>query len=199
MEAYKRIYRSSEHRMLGGVAGGLAEYFGIDPVIARILFIVGLLFGGTSLLAYLVMWVVIPRDPDAEVKPRGSGMIGIILKSLGILIGVAIISDYFGSEWGAISFGIGLIAGLYFYWRSRQDNDLDTESESAGMTRFYRSESDKKIMGVFGGLARSFGIDATILRIAGVVLLFAGFPVTIAAYLIAGILLPKQPIVIRFE
>jgi phage shock protein C len=199
MEPYKRIYRSSEHRMLGGVAGGLAEYFGIDPVIARILFIVGLFLGGTSLLAYLVMWALIPRDPDAEVTPRGSGVFGIVLKSIAILIGVAIISDYFGSEWGAISFAVGLIAGLYFYWRSRQDNDPDTDSESSGATRFYRSESDRKIMGVFGGLAQSFGVDPTILRIVGVVLLFAGFPVTVAVYLIAGMLMPKQPIVIRFE
>jgi phage shock protein C len=199
MESYKRIYRSTEHKMLGGVAGGLAMYFGIDPAIARILFVVGLFFGGTSLLAYLVMWVLIPRDPDGEVAPRGSGVVGLLLKSIGILIGVAIISDYFGSEWGAISFAVGLIVGLYFYWRSRRDSDSDMEGESTGVTRFYRSESDKKIMGVFGGLAQSFGVDATILRVIGGVLLFAGFTVTKAVYLIAGILLPKQPIVIHFE
>jgi len=60
----KRLYRSSTHRMIAGVCGGLAEYFGIDPAIVRlgyiILSVASAAFPG--ILVYLVAWLVIPRD-----------------------------------------------------------------------------------------------------------------------------------------
>jgi phage shock protein PspC (stress-responsive transcriptional regulator) len=49
--------------MLGGVCGGLGEYLDIDPVIIRILFVVAVLFGGGGILAYIILWIVIPQKP----------------------------------------------------------------------------------------------------------------------------------------
>lgn len=57
---YKRLYRSRKDKMIAGVCGGLADYFKIDPSVIRIIFVVFLLFGGSALLVYLVMWAVIP-------------------------------------------------------------------------------------------------------------------------------------------
>jgi phage shock protein C len=57
---YKRLYRSRKDKMIAGVCGGLADYFKIDPSVIRIIFIAFLLFGGSALLVYLVMWFVIP-------------------------------------------------------------------------------------------------------------------------------------------
>lgn len=61
----KGLYRSNRDRFLGGVCGGIAEYFSIDPTIIRIvwvaLFFVSL---GTAILAYVILWIVVPRDPD---------------------------------------------------------------------------------------------------------------------------------------
>src|SRR5688572_19473660 len=57
--ARKRLYRDPKGP-LGGVAGGLAGYFDVDPVIVRLLFIVGL-FTGIGLPAYLVCWAVVPK------------------------------------------------------------------------------------------------------------------------------------------
>jgi phage shock protein PspC (stress-responsive transcriptional regulator) len=48
--------------MIGGVAGGIAEYFDIDPVIARAAFIVLFFAWGTSLLAYLILWIIVPDE-----------------------------------------------------------------------------------------------------------------------------------------
>jgi len=62
----KRLYRSESERMIGGVCGGIAEYFSIDPVIAR-LFAVALVFAkGVGILAYLIAWIVIPENPSGK-------------------------------------------------------------------------------------------------------------------------------------
>ena len=69
-----KLYRSTSDKMLGGVAGGLAEYFDIDPTIVRVLFIVVTLFGGGGILAYVILWIVVPQKPY-QIPPmynRGS-------------------------------------------------------------------------------------------------------------------------------
>jgi phage shock protein C len=61
MTEIKRLTRSKE-KMIGGVCTGLANYFNIDPVIMRILFVVIAFAGGASILAYLIMWIIIPLE-----------------------------------------------------------------------------------------------------------------------------------------
>ncbi len=58
----KRLYRSVKDKMLGGVAGGLGEYFEIDSTIIRIIFLVTLFIGGTGIVAYLILWVLVPQQ-----------------------------------------------------------------------------------------------------------------------------------------
>jgi phage shock protein C len=65
---YKRLYRSRKERMIAGVCGGLGEYFGIDPTLVRILFVVGMLMGGPGLLAYLILLIVVPEEPIATLS-----------------------------------------------------------------------------------------------------------------------------------
>jgi len=59
----RRLYRDPEHRVLGGVCGGLGAYFNIDPVILRIIFVVLLIITSIvpALLAYLVLWIAVPK------------------------------------------------------------------------------------------------------------------------------------------
>lgn len=61
----KRIYRSSRDRKIGGVCGGIAEYFNIDPTIVRLIWAVLVLAYGTGVLAYVLAWIIIPDDPYA--------------------------------------------------------------------------------------------------------------------------------------
>lgn len=57
----KRYYRSSTDRIIGGVCGGIAEYFNIDPLLVRLVFAT-LFFGyGTGLLAYILIWILAPK------------------------------------------------------------------------------------------------------------------------------------------
>lgn len=60
----KRLMRSSRDRIVAGVCGGMAEYFGTDPFLVRVLWVVGLIASlGAFLLAYLVLAIVLPRSP----------------------------------------------------------------------------------------------------------------------------------------
>lgn len=70
-----RLYRTRDDRILGGVAGGVADYFAIDPSVVRIVWAILALFsGGALLLLYIVMWVVIPEEPaDASSATRETG------------------------------------------------------------------------------------------------------------------------------
>jgi phage shock protein PspC (stress-responsive transcriptional regulator) len=58
----KKLRRSLRESVVGGVAGGLGEYFNTDPVIFRILFVVLAFTGGGGLIIYLLMWIFIPKD-----------------------------------------------------------------------------------------------------------------------------------------
>lgn len=64
MAKVKRLYRSGKERLLGGVCGGIAEYFNVDPTIIRLLWILFVFGFGTGLLAYIIAWIIIPRNPN---------------------------------------------------------------------------------------------------------------------------------------
>ncbi len=57
----KRLQRSSIHRTIAGVCGGIADYYGWDPTLVRVGWIVLTLLGGSGILLYLVMWLVMPK------------------------------------------------------------------------------------------------------------------------------------------
>jgi len=59
-----RLYRSGNDRILGGVCAGIAEYIGIDPVIIRLLWIIASLAWGSGILFYIIMWIIMPRNPN---------------------------------------------------------------------------------------------------------------------------------------
>ena len=59
----KRLYRSRSERMVGGVCSGLGYFFGIDPTLARLLFIFGTLMGAQGVLVYLILLIVVPEEP----------------------------------------------------------------------------------------------------------------------------------------
>ncbi len=64
----KSLYRSSDNRVFGGVCGGLGDYFGIDPVIFRILFVILLLPGGLpGFIPYLILWILVPLSPENPI------------------------------------------------------------------------------------------------------------------------------------
>jgi phage shock protein C len=120
------------------VAGGIGEYLDIDPVLARILFILALFAGGVGFLAYIVAWIIIPEQPrestmtmppdpqqtnmppqppqpqqpskPEEAPRRGSIVGGLVLLVLGLLfLGQNFLPDFnFGDWWPLILVAVGV-------------------------------------------------------------------------------------------
>ena len=67
-----QLRRSGTEKMLGGVCGGLAEYSGIDPLLWRAGFVGLAIAGGSGLLIYALLWVLMPPAPNAPEIPRSA-------------------------------------------------------------------------------------------------------------------------------
>ena len=59
----KKLYKSNTNTMLEGVCGGIAEYFGVDPTIVRLAWVVFCALGGSGILAYTIAAIIIPSAP----------------------------------------------------------------------------------------------------------------------------------------
>ncbi len=57
----RRLYLSDTNKKLGGVCGGIGEYFGVDPTIIRLLAFLSIFLSGIGILAYLAAWIIMPR------------------------------------------------------------------------------------------------------------------------------------------
>ena len=61
--ARRRLVRSRQDRWIAGVAGGIAHRYGISPGLVRLLFVVSLLLPGPQILLYLLLWILVPKEP----------------------------------------------------------------------------------------------------------------------------------------
>ncbi len=69
----KRFYRDDDEGVIGGVAAGLGHYFGIDPVIIRVIFVLMFILGGSGVLLYIILWIVIPEATTTAQKLQMRG------------------------------------------------------------------------------------------------------------------------------
>ena len=116
-EAPKKLRRSKADQVLGGVAGGLGHYFALDPVLVRIAFVLLVLAGGSGLLLYIVLWIVIPEaTPDEDVaavagdrRELGGLIIGGALVVIGAIILLRRVVPWFDSEvvWAVLLIALG--------------------------------------------------------------------------------------------
>jgi phage shock protein C len=63
MAQTRKLYRSKTNRKLAGVCGGLAQYFNLDATLIRVLFVALAVLGGSGLVIYLAMWILVPKEP----------------------------------------------------------------------------------------------------------------------------------------
>ncbi len=73
LEISKKLFRNPEKKVLGGVAGGLSAYFGIDVVVVRVLFIIFTFFGGVGFFTYVLLWIVLPEAKSITDKMQMQG------------------------------------------------------------------------------------------------------------------------------
>ncbi len=62
----RKLFRSTSDSMIGGVCGGLGEYFGIDSTIVRLLFVAGIFLGGGAIFIYLIAMIIIPKEGEVR-------------------------------------------------------------------------------------------------------------------------------------
>ncbi len=129
----RRLYRSRTDRMLGGVAGGLGDYFGVDPVLVRLAW-VALAFAGIGIIAYIVAWIIVPEEPagyspeaqapPAARSPQRSDRAGgrIVFGSVLIAIGSLLLLDWVFPDADRLIWPLAIIAagvGLFVYGARR--------------------------------------------------------------------------------
>jgi phage shock protein C len=68
----QKLYRSQNDRMIGGVCGGLGKYLHLDATLVRLVFILLFFLGLHGLLIYLIMWVIVPAEPQLIVDQAPS-------------------------------------------------------------------------------------------------------------------------------
>lgn len=143
----KKLYRSTENKVIGGVCGGLGEYFEVDPTLVRVIAVVLFLATqGFALLAYIVGWVIIPKRPfiaepseqkrEYQTSSWNKYLPGLILIGIGAIL--LIRSHWYWLDlddwWPALLVLLGLV--LIFRRRDKPEVTGDTEAS--------RQESDLK-------------------------------------------------------
>ncbi len=73
-KAERKIYRDPDNRVISGLSSGIATYLGIDPIIVRVLFVLMALFYGTSILIYILLWIIIPEAKTRSQKLEMKGL-----------------------------------------------------------------------------------------------------------------------------
>ncbi len=129
-----RLMRSESDRMLAGVCGGIAAYLGVDPVLVRLGFVVLLMASGVGLPIYLVLWLVMPAESQAQPEIRlvneesfddpsdyktrfsPAATVGVILILFGLFFLLSQIGEMPGFIWPLIMIGAGV---FYLIRRTR--------------------------------------------------------------------------------
>jgi phage shock protein PspC (stress-responsive transcriptional regulator) len=121
--AGRRLVRRTDHRVIAGVAGGIADYLGLEPWLIRIAFVLLVPFGGFGALAYLIAWLLVPPAGTEHSLAAGvlrrppSGLRGYLGVAL-ILLAVAILASAFSEP--EVIWAVALIAfGIFLF---RQDD-----------------------------------------------------------------------------
>lgn len=131
----KRLYRSVENSKLAGVCGGMGEYFNIDPTFIRIIAILLIFADGVGILAYIIAWIIMPKQPlDLVGKKAETGesdwnrhLPGFILIAVGLLL---LIKNYcWWFDFGDIFWPmLIIIAGLFFIFSAGGKKEIANEA-----------------------------------------------------------------------
>ncbi len=213
----KRLFKSRTNKIIAGVCGGLAEYFDVDPVIMRILFVLLAFFGGSGFILYIACAIIMPKrvidvaGMETPVESRSTNarkLFGIALIIGGAIVlfsnlGLFSFLHMWDISWSLVFPILLILLGMaIIYYRqaerapaAEQSADFQAEqplSPAPPYRTFRRSRTDKKLGGVCGGLAKYFSIDSTLLRLLYIILCLASFGAGIVLYITLVLLVPYE-------
>ena len=242
--AQRRLCKSRTDRMIDGVCGGIAGYFGLDPTLVRIAWVLLTLFGGSGVVLYIAAMIIMPKEelhpaavaggaPFAAPPAPANGMNnsrfwGVLLLVLGVAwlasnFGFSIWHHWWGFSWDVAIPLMLILAGVAFLFGGRAYlTSPSTPADAAGAVqdpasagqdpagagqaggsaartapqesaKLYRSRTEKKLLGVCGGLGDYMQVDPVIVRLVFVMAALASFGLVAIAYIVLGILVPQKP------
>jgi len=215
-----KLFRSKENRLIGGVCGGVAEYFNIDPFIVRIGWVFITLFAGAGIIAYIAALIIVPENPDQEFiakKVKKSGDSAKLWGSLLIIFGGVLLLKqtgilhqfhFWSFPWQAFMAVLLIGFGVYIMYNKKagfSDSSDESSPEEEAFeeqntgSNFYRISENKMIAGVCTGLAHYFKIDVTLIRLLWVFAALASGGLALVAYIIAIIVFPDASPQIKSE
>lgn len=204
----KRLVRTRDDSVLAGVCGGFGRYFNLDSALVRLLWVFFTIFGGSGVLAYLVAVFIIPDESTAkDVTPRrlidGFNDKTILWGVLVVLVGIILFfqhGDFINSIWrhfwnSGINVLLAMIiigTGVYFLYQERQK--ISTMFGLGAEMPLSLSDKDKQLAGVCGGIAKSIGMDSTIIRFFWVYGTIMSVGIGLILYFILALVLPNKPL-----
>jgi len=204
----KRLVRIRDDSVLAGVCGGFGRYFNLDSALVRLLWVFFTIFGGSGVLAYLVAVFIIPDESTAkDVTPRrlidGFNDKTILWGVLVVLVGIILFfqhGDFINSIWrhfwnSGINVLLAMIiigTGVYFLYQERQK--ISTMFGLGAEMPLSLSDKDKQLAGVCGGIAKSIGMDSTIIRFFWVYGTIMSVGIGLILYFILALVLPNKPL-----
>jgi phage shock protein PspC (stress-responsive transcriptional regulator) len=187
----RRLYRSRSDRVLGGVCGGVAKYFDIDPVLVRVGAVALAVLGGAGVLAYLAAVLLIPNEGEGgrppEAPKRGMAITGAVL----LIVAICVVLPFqggWGADWGLVPLGFLALAGL-LVWRlaSGQRPDGDARAILRAMALGVALIIVCLVLAITGAWAAAAGgngVVAGIVIAAGIALIAGAFVGSWARWLI---------------
>jgi phage shock protein PspC (stress-responsive transcriptional regulator) len=115
----RRLYRSRSDRVIGGVCGGVARYFDIDPVLVRVGAVALAVLGGAGVLAYLAAVLLIPNEGEGGLPPEAPKRGMVITGAVLLIVAICVVLPFqggWGADWGLVPLGFLALAGL-LVWR----------------------------------------------------------------------------------
>ncbi len=174
---FKKLQRSANNAIIAGVCSGIAEYWRLDAGTVRLVALLSLLLGGWSIVAYLITAILLPVGKSSmelssiERSAQQKENFKTIISGLFIFTGLHFAFIYIGIASGERIFIFpsgfvfpiaALVAGIFLMTKR---NDLNGGGDHLYSENYYRSRSDRKIMGVCGGLGNYLKVDSSVLRI----------------------------------
>jgi phage shock protein C len=215
MDSSKKLYKSRHDKMIDGVCAGMAEYFGVNTALVRILFVLFGFFGGSGIIAYITAMILVPPNPDHvpvahlsdeqrnDLKEQKNVNHNIFWGIVLILVGGLMFLDeldlfefrwfWHHFPWDFLFPAVLILAGVILIVSRSPFKVFESKIKEIGeSSTFRRKSSEKKVWGVCSGIAEYSKIDVSIIRILWVVLTFVTFPLGALAYILIAVLTPDE-------
>jgi phage shock protein C len=201
---FKKFQRSRNNVIISGVCSGIADYFGIDAGLVRVLALLTLLLGAWSIIVYLITASLMPVDMEqpiqsgAEHSKRHKENFRVVLSGVLILVGIHFALAAFGLTSSARIFfmphsllfsiavfflGVTILINRGFYTNETVNNIEE---------KLFRTIKDRRLLGVCGGLGKYMNVDSSSLRIIFVLLTLLTLGVFVLIYVLVYLLTPFE-------